>query len=122
MFTIPAEVQSSHSGISFRISMFDVALHCAKFVNVSSEATVGTFRLPNYLRKVTSAKNELIAEIKTELDVVAAKSRRTGRMERRFTAMLEHAGPRPPEVPGAVDPRTTAGTGEARSPLRALCR
>ena len=81
MFTIPAEVQSSHSGISFRISMFDVALHCAKFVNVSSEATVRTFRLPNYLRKVTSAKNErLIAEIKTELDVVAAKSRRTGRM------------------------------------------
>jgi hypothetical protein len=31
------------------------------------------------------AKNErLIAEIETELDVVAAKSRRTGRMERRF--------------------------------------
>jgi hypothetical protein len=32
------------------------------------------------------AKSErLIAEITTELDVVAAKSRRTGRMERRLT-------------------------------------
>jgi hypothetical protein len=35
------------------------------------------------------AKNErLIAEIKTELDVVAAKSRRTGRMERRFKSFM----------------------------------
>ena len=35
------------------------------------------------------AKNErLIAEIKTELDLVAAKSRRTGRMERRFKSFL----------------------------------
>jgi hypothetical protein len=35
------------------------------------------------------AKNErLIAEIKTELDVVAAKSRRTGGMERRFKSFM----------------------------------
>jgi Transposase DDE domain group 1 len=35
------------------------------------------------------AKNErLIAEIKTELDLVAAKSRRTGRMERRFKSFM----------------------------------
>jgi hypothetical protein len=35
------------------------------------------------------AKNErLIAEIKTELDVVAAKSRHTGRMERRFKSFM----------------------------------
>ena len=35
------------------------------------------------------AKNErLIAEIKTELDVVAVKSRRTGRMERRFKSFM----------------------------------
>ena len=35
------------------------------------------------------AKNErLIAEIKTELDVVAAKSRLTGRMERRFKSFM----------------------------------
>ena len=35
------------------------------------------------------AKNErLIAEIKTELDVVAAKSLRTGRMERRFKSFM----------------------------------
>jgi hypothetical protein len=35
------------------------------------------------------AKNErLIAEITTELDVVAAKSRRTGRMERRFKSFM----------------------------------
>ena len=35
------------------------------------------------------AKNErLIGEIKTELDVVAAKSRRTGRMERRFKSFM----------------------------------
>jgi Transposase DDE domain group 1 len=35
------------------------------------------------------AKNErLIAEIETELDVVAAKSRRTGRMERRFKSFI----------------------------------
>jgi Transposase DDE domain group 1 len=35
------------------------------------------------------AKNErLIAEIETELDVVAAKSRRTGQMERRFKSFM----------------------------------
>jgi hypothetical protein len=35
------------------------------------------------------AKNErLIAEIKTELDLVAAKSRRSGRMERRFKSFM----------------------------------
>jgi DNA-binding transcriptional LysR family regulator len=35
------------------------------------------------------AKNErLIAEITTELDAVAAKSRRTGRMERRFKSFM----------------------------------
>jgi hypothetical protein len=41
------------------------------------------------------AKNErLIAEIMTELDLIAAKSRRTGRMERRFKSFMgRRAGP-----------------------------
>ena len=45
---------------------------------------------------VAGAQQRLVAEIVTELDLVAAKSRRSGRGERRSKLHVTRAGPEPP--------------------------